>query len=217
MGRDTMLDSTRRAALLGMALALCLGGAHAQVYKWRDATGVIHYGDKPPHGQRKVARLPEADAAPAPVALPYELARAARSSPVTLYTTAGCGACDAARALLRQRGIPFTEKTVASDADQQQLKQAGSDGQLPLLLVGRDKLVGFEAGAWNDALSAAAYPAESRLPSGYRERAAEPAAPDSEQREYAPPARRATDPAEPPAATTARKPTPPKAPPDFQF
>lgn len=217
MGRDKMRDSTRRAALLGMALALCLGGAHAQVYKWRDAKGVIHYGDKPPQGQRRVARLPDAQAAPAPVALPYELARAARGSPVTLYTGAGCGACDAGRALLRQRGIPFAEKTVASGADQQQLKQAGSDGQLPLLLVGRAKLVGFEAGAWNDALSAAAYPAESMLPAGYRGRGAEPAAPPAAPREEAPPAARAAAPAGEPAAARPRKHTPPKAQPDFQF
>jgi len=215
MGRDKQLDSRRRAALLGMALALCLGGAHAQVYKWRDAKGVIHYGDKPLHGQRKVARLPDAQAAPASAALPYELARAAHNSPVTLYTGAECEACDAGRALLRQRGIPFAEKTVASDADQQQLKEAGSDGRLPLLLVGRGKLVGFEAGAWGEALSAAAYPAESMLPSGYRNRAAEPAAADAGQREAAPPATRATEPAEQPA--TPRKRPPPKAPPDFQF
>lgn len=218
MGPDMKLDSTRPAALLGIALALCLGSAQAQVYKWRDAKGVVHYGDQPPRGQPGLARLPDAVADGAPAALPYELARAARNSPVTLYSTANCGACDAGRALLRQRGVPFAEKTVSSDADRQQLKEAGSDNHLPLLLVGRGKLVGFAAGAWNDALSAAAYPAQSMLPSGYRNRAAEEAAPAATQRgEALPQAARATAQAEAAAEVRPRQHTPPKTHPDFQF
>lgn len=217
MGPDMKLDFPRRAALLGIALALCVGGAQAQVYKWRDAKGAVHYGDQPPRGQPGLARLPDAVADGAPAALPYELARAARNSPVTLYSTANCGACEAGRALLRQRGVPFAEKTVSSDADRQQLKQAGSDGQVPLLLVGRGKLVGFATDAWNDALSAAAYPAQSMLPSGYRNRAAEAAAPAATQREAAPPAARATAQAEAAAEVRPRKSAPPKTHSDFQF
>lgn len=227
MGRRTNLDAARTAALLlGIAGTLSFAPAYAQLYKWKDAKGVVHYGDTPPPTRLDVIQLPTAQGAVQTASLPYELARAARNNPVTLYSAASCGACDAGRALLRARGIPFAEKTIDSAADQQQLRQAGSDGKLPLLLVGRDKLIGFEAGAWNDALSAAAYPSNSMLPSSYREMPAQPAAPpaaapaavpeDTQRQEAAERAAIQAE-AQAQAAARARKRPPENAPPDFQF
>lgn len=198
-------------AIAALALLLCLGSAQAQVYKWKDAKGVVHYSDTPDTSHPKAEEVGNAPA-PSQAALPYALARAARNHPVTLYTTDKCGACDQARAFLRQRGIPFSEKTVSSDADAAALNQAGSDGSLPFLTVGRSKLTGFEAGQWGTALSAADYPATSVLPPTYRQAAAEPAAPavSAPVRAAEPvPSRRAADTAKP-------KPRP-DLPPGFQF
>ncbi len=164
-------------AIAALALLLCMSGADAQVYKWKDAKGAVHYSDTPPASQPKVEDLGGAPAASPAADLPYALAQAARNHPVTLYTTDGCAACDQARSFLRQRGIPFTEKTVNTNADVGALKQAGGDGSVPLLLIGRNRLAGFEAGQWGTALSAADYPAKSLLPRSYRYAAAAPAAP----------------------------------------
>ena len=79
--------------------------------------------------------------------------------------------------MLRQRGIPFREKTVVSPEDQQVLSEAGGAGAVPLLLVGRNKVAGFEPTGWGNALSEAGYPAQSVLPRGYRQPVAEFAAP----------------------------------------
>jgi glutaredoxin len=163
-------------ALAGAAL-LCAAGANAQVYKWKDAKGVTHFSDNPPASVLKQSEVKASSGADAYPALPYELAQAVRNNPVTLYSSGGCAPCDQARNFLKQRGIPFTEKTVSSDDDQQKLKEAGSDGQVPLLLVGRHKLAGFESGAWKDALDAASYPSQSLLPRGYQFAKATPAAP----------------------------------------
>ncbi|NML61297.1 glutaredoxin family protein [Massilia sp. RP-1-19] len=163
-------------AAVGVALLLLGAAASAQVYKWVDAKGVTHYSDTPPASkQAEVKAYAGADAVLVP--LPYELARVARSAPVTLYTTPKCQGCDAGRALLKARGIPFSEKTVTTASDQDKLKEAGSDGQLPLLLVGRNKLLGFQSDAWDSALTNAAYPARSMLPSRYRHPDAVAAAP----------------------------------------
>ena len=163
-------------AALGAALLLAGASASAQIYKWVDAKGVTHYSDTPPASkQAEIKPYGGADAVLVP--LPYELARAARTSPVTLYTMPQCPACDSGRALLKARGIPFAEKTVTTAADHDLVKEAGSGGQLPLLLVGRSKLLGFEAGEWNGALTNAAYPAKSMLPSRYRHPDAVAAAP----------------------------------------
>jgi glutaredoxin len=119
--------------------------------------------------------IAEVAAAQAP-ALPYELARAARMAPVLLYTTARCDACDQGRALLRERGVPFTEYTVNTADDEKQLHQvSGGKSELPLLLVGKRKITGFQAAAWQEALSSAAYPRQTSLPPGYQYAAPQPA------------------------------------------
>jgi glutaredoxin len=200
---------------LAVALLLCMASASAQMFKWKDAKGVIHYSDTPPD-QAKVEIKAFSGAGSGTPELPYELADAVRSNPVTLYTTAQCNACDQARTMLQARGIPFAEKTVNSNDDQQKLKEAGSQGQVPLLLVGRNKLIGFEAGAWNQALDAAAYPAQRMLPAAYEypraEAAAGPRGPSAETLARAAEAEKAR-------AEAARRPPPPPAdaPPGFQF
>jgi glutaredoxin len=163
----------KRAALI---LLLCAGAAHAQMYKWKDDKGVIHFTDTPPPATAKQAEVKNYNTGPGPE-LPQELAAVARNRPVTLYTQAGCEACDQARAMLNQRGIPFREKTVTSAEDHDALKAAGSEGNLPFMLVGRSKQVGFEQALWDNLLTEAGYPTTRMLPAGYQNPAAAPAAP----------------------------------------
>jgi len=165
------------AAVLGLALLMIAEAAAAQVYKWKDEHGATHYGDTPPP-RVKSDLLDTGTPVPAraPV-LPYELARAVQAAPVVLYTTARCDGCDQGRALLRARGIPFSERTVNTGEDQQQLERAnGGKSELPLLLVGSRRIAGFQAAAWQDALSAAAYPRQKMLPPSYQFAAPVPAA-----------------------------------------
>jgi glutaredoxin len=186
-------------------LLLCAAGAaQAQMYKWKDARGVTHYTDTPPPNGATAAPI-KSSGAPSP-SLPYELAEPAKARPVLLYTTSGCAACDEARSMLRARGIPFAEKTVNSNEDHAALKRAGSNGQLPLLLVGRGKTIGFEQVTWDTLLTDAGYPLTRMLPAGYQWPAPSPAAP--------PPAKPVVE--EAPVARSERKP-PVNAPPDFQF
>lgn len=200
----------KRGAPLGLALLLCAAGAGAQMFKWTDAKGVVHFSDQPPAGKDSKVELKSYASGVNRVELPYSLAEAARTNPVTLYTTADCEACDQGRAMLRQRGIPFAEKTVNSNDDQQKLKDAGSAGQLPLLLVGSNQRIGFESGGWNQALTEAAYPVQRMLPANYQYPAAVSAAP------LRPLAR---DVVRDPQPDPARQPksAPPDGPPGFQF
>jgi glutaredoxin len=213
----------RQAGMLVLAALVAASAANAaaqdRMYKWKDAAGVTHYSDTPPaRGQASVLQAESRpDAAPA---LPYELARAVKLHPVTLYTTAHCDACDQGRALLRARGIPFAEKTVTTPEDRQALHGIGGKDELPLLVVGRRQVTGFAAAAWNEALDSASYPREAMLPPGYRTGAAEAAAPASLP---APPPRLPVAPAPDAAAAQAGRqqprqpPQPKKSPPDFQF
>lgn len=157
----------KRAALL--LLLLTASAAHAQMYKWKDEKGVTHFTETPPPATAQKAEVKNYNTAGAGgVELPSELANAVRSRPVVLYTTANCGAgCNMARTMLANRGIPYREKTVSTTEDFDAMKKAGSDGQVPLLLVGRARQIGFEQGAWDSALTEAGYPTEKMLPPGY--------------------------------------------------
>ena len=167
--------NARLAGLAALALLACASTASAQMYKWKDAKGVIHYSDTPPPAN--AVPLKSFSAAPSQPVLPAELAAAVQSRPVTLYTTANCAGCNQGRTLLQARGIPYTEKTVNSVEDHEALKRAGSAGQLPLLLIGRTRQIGFEAETWGTLLSEAGYPAQPVLPAGYGNPAPVPAAP----------------------------------------
>jgi glutaredoxin len=159
----------------GLLLVLCAGAASAQIYRWKDANGVTHFSDTAPASVPAV-KIDVPASTEATPALPYELALAIKNHPVTLYTTAQCAACDQGRALLQARGIPYAEKTVSNAGDHAALRQVGGASQLPLLLVGRSKFIGYEQVTWDAALTTANYPPQSMLPSDYRPSAPMPAA-----------------------------------------
>lgn len=166
----------KRAALL--LLLLTASAAQAQMYKWKDERGVTHFTETPPPASAKKAEVKNyGTGSTGSVDLPSELAEVVRARPVVLYTSAKCGPCDQARQLLITRGIPYREKTVSSDDDHAALRKAGSNGELPMLLVGRSRQLGFEAATWDGILSEAGYPPTKMLPAGYSNPAPTPAAP----------------------------------------
>src|SRR5262244_2124269 len=104
--------------------AIACGAATAQAYRWVDDQGRVHYTQTPPPpGARDVQRknLQQSGAA-APADLPYATKLAAQNFPVTLYTQEKCEACDAARASLVRRGVPFSEVKVVTQKEVDEVK-----------------------------------------------------------------------------------------------
>lgn len=193
-----------RITLLGaMALALLGQASMAQpVYKIVGPDGKVTFSDKPPASadKGKVAASGAASGGAPGADLPYELRQVASKYPVTLYTADACAPCDAGRALLKNRGIPFTERTVSTPEDQEALQRLAGDKSLPYATIGGQKLRGFSDLEWTQYLNAAGYPASSTLPKAYR--FASPAPLVTVQRPAAP-ASAAAKPAEAPAAPVA--------------
>jgi glutaredoxin len=211
------ISNLRRGAFLGLALLLCASGASAQVFKWVDANGKTHFSDTPPPADAKPAKLKGGSFGPGNTAdFPYALANAARNHPVTLYSDSACTGCDAGRAHLRSRGIPFAEKTVSTEADLAKLKAVGGNGSVPYLTVGGAKMAGFEAGAWDGMLNNAQYPATKMLPASYQYPPAVAAAPKAAEPDRDAARRAAAEQAAKDRAATAAPPSP-SAPPGFQF
>lgn len=154
---------------------LCLAGMASgwAQYKVVEPDGRVTYTDRPgPSRSARVEPMRSGAAAVAPAAgaseLPFELRQIAQRYPVTLYTRGDCASCDSGRNYLRQRGIPYVERTVVTTADVQAFQRIESSNELPVLRIGSQQLRGYSDLEWSGFLDAAGYPKESRLPSSYR-------------------------------------------------
>lgn len=166
--RRTRPDRSAPAALL-LVLACAALPVHA-LYKVVGPDGKVTYTDRiPGPSEGKVTPLnPKGGGGADPGALPLELRQVAQRYPVTLYVVADCAPCDSGRALLRQRGIPHTEKLVLTEEDAEALQRLTGTRDAPTLMIGQQPIRGLSADTWNAYLDAAGYPRESRLPAGYQ-------------------------------------------------
>jgi len=191
----TSRRSTTLSHLLALtALAATVPLAHAQ-FKVIGSDGKVTYTDRAPNsseGGRVTALGARAPVDAVEPDLPFELRQAATKYPVTLYTTTGvCDACNAGRQLLKQRGIPFTERQAVTSEDVDALEKLSGGRDAPTLTIGSQVVRGLAHDTWNQYLDAAGYPRESKLPPGYQQR---PVASVAERREP-PVARSAAQPA----------------------
>jgi len=152
-----------RALFAAAAILLIACHASAQVYRWVDEQGGIHYSQMPPppgarNVQKKALGAGWGEAAET-VNLPYATQMAAKNFPVTLRTSPECGApCDEARAALVKRGVPFTEISVVTQGDLDELKRVSGKDQLPHLIVGSQMQSGFRDDLYDGLLDTAGYP-----------------------------------------------------------
>jgi hypothetical protein len=132
-----------------------------QIYKWVDEKGVVNYTPYPPPANiKKVEEKKIGGNSIQTGDIPYSVKQAVKNFPLTLYVT-NCGeVCDKARAYLKKRGAPFTEKNPQQQDEVENFKKLTDGGmEVPLLLVGSLKtLKGFLASEWDSALDQAGYP-----------------------------------------------------------
>lgn len=164
--------------VMGIAALPLVAGAQ-QVFRSVGPDGRVTFSDKPPPVQPagKGGAVTAGGAAAAPASLgnlPFELREVAGKYPVTLYTGPNCAPCGAGRALLSQRGIPFSERTVTSNEDIEALQRVAADTSLPFLTIGAQQIKGFSDLEWMQFLDAAGYPRKSVLPASYRPAPATP-------------------------------------------
>jgi len=161
------------------ALAAVVAGPAAAQYRWTDASGKVHYGDSPPRDAKDVRSLGKgaAPSADAGAGLPFELRRAVERAPVVLYTSPECQPCVPATALLRERGVPYTERSVTTTDDLQEFRRLTGAVRLPHLTVGTLSQNGFNPEIWNSLLDAAGYPKGSMLPRSHQWAAPQPLVP----------------------------------------
>lgn len=144
-------------SLLVLCVVLSFPAAHAgELYRTIDRDGNVQYSDRydPAARSLKLGNEPIVEES-----LPYETQKAKQFFPVTLYTFEQCGApCNAAKALLVTRGIPFTEKSLVTQDDLDEFRKISGTDQTPAMLVGKTWVRGFLAQEWHKELDFAGYP-----------------------------------------------------------
>jgi hypothetical protein len=146
--------------LMSFALA-----ALAQQYRWIDDKGRVQYTDTPPPvGAKDVKKKNLNAAAAGPVADPYALQVAVKNAPVRLFSTQDCGpGCSDARKLLNGRGVPFSEVSVSTEAQLEEVKTLSGGTLVPVMVVGTSVQKGFHEQGYHRALDVAGYPAAGAL------------------------------------------------------
>lgn len=181
------------ACWLPIAALLVALPSHA-LYKVVGPDGRVTYTDTPPVNDGSKVTPLGANNPPPPteVSLPLELRQAVARYPVTLYTASNCQPCETARRVLRERGVPFGERTITSNEDIAAYSRVAGGTDLPGVTIGAQALRGLSQQQWDSYLDAAGYPRSSQLPQNYKYSAAMPLV---ERKEVTPPPRAATAPA----------------------
>ena len=169
-----LVKARSRASALSFSVLccalLCSTGALA-LYKVIGPDGKVSYTDQAPveSGANKVTPLPSAGTQSSGVTnLPADLRQAVARYPVVLYSLPdGCEPCDQGRQLLKQRGIPFTERLIVTTADVESLNSLTGSREAPVMVIGSQVSKGFAASVWNQYFDLAGYPKESRLPANF--------------------------------------------------
>ena len=125
-----------RSLVLATLLVLCALPCAAQVYKWTDAEGKVHFSDTPPPDSAKTQEKLKIHASPPATAREVQL---------VMYATSWCPYCKKARAHLASKGIAYREVDIeASAANKSEYKALGGRGVPFFALGGRTKR-GFTA------------------------------------------------------------------------
>lgn len=147
-----------RMAIKLTGFVLCLlfvSFGHAEIYKWVDENGKIHYDDRPPETS-KAKRLDISIETYSSVELqPYDAStvsddkqESAEQKKVVMYSTEWCGVCKKAKAYFNKNGIPFREYDVEkSQRGKREYKKLKAKG-VPVILVGKRRMNGFSTSSF---------------------------------------------------------------------
>jgi glutaredoxin len=145
--------------IFGMTLILSLvipSTGMGDVYKWKDKAGKVHFSDKPPATGSGAEEISGRLRSQSNVLGMGSAAATARAG-VTILTASWCGVCKRAKAWLQGHGVPYdeydVEKSATGRAEYRRLHGTG----VPIILVGKQRMNGFQGTRLGAMLQAAGY------------------------------------------------------------
>ena len=142
--------------LLGAMLVAV--AAQAQIYKWTDSQGRVHFSDHPPeqgHAETVKIHIPSFGGPAVVSRISSNPGSSAGHCSVTIYTTQSCPYCMQAKAFLSSKGIGYRERDVGSDDGARQEFARLNGRGVPVILVGDQRMDGFDQGRLTNLLKTA--------------------------------------------------------------
>ena len=121
--------------LLIIWLVLSAPASQAEMYRWVDENGQVHYSDSNP-GDAETYSPPESN-----VADPFT--QGSGPPTIRIYTAEWCSSCKRAKRYMQEKGIAFVEYDIEKDPHgRNEFRMLGGRG-VPLITVGDQKMQGF--------------------------------------------------------------------------
>lgn len=163
------------SAIIFFAFQLLLSPAVAEMYKWVDKNGVVHFSDTPPATEKKVEVLEttqykppsakpdagksQADGKTDGESEPKKTTRAKKNpldqyaDKVVIFTKSWCPHCKKAIAFLQSHRIRFEQYDVEKDSSAaEKMRSLGGPGGVPYAIVKGKPIYGFSEGTYKKAL-----------------------------------------------------------------
>ena len=132
-----------------LVVPLCLvclftsGACVAEIYKWVDENGRVHFGDAPAENQNVEQVDLEINTFESVTYEDVEFAEPGSARKVTMYSTSWCGYCKKARKYFDANNIAYVEYDIEkSKSARHAYDRLGGKG-VPVILVGKKRMNGF--------------------------------------------------------------------------
>ena len=121
--------------------------AFAEIYKWVDAQGRVHFGDAPKHNvnaEKVVVNVNSYRHVTVETNDLFEDSSPVTAKRVTMYSTEWCGYCKKAKRYFQKNQINFVEYDIEKNVQAKRRFDALGGRGVPLILVGKQKMSGFD-------------------------------------------------------------------------
>lgn len=133
--------------VLALVILLFPVFTHAEIYKWTDGAGKVHYSDhRPDNAKPEKLRIHVNSYTSVTYQLPPRTQTTAPiSKNVVMYSTSWCTYCKQARAYFASHNIPYTDYDIEASQEAKQNYDAIGGRGVPVILVGNARMNGFSA------------------------------------------------------------------------
>ena len=132
-----------------VALLLVSSFSMAEIYRWTDGSGRVHFGDAPPDVEASEKIHVQVNSYKNISYEKIEFYQPVSSKRVIMYSTSWCAYCKKARAYFDQNNIAYVECDIEKDKKaKREYDRLGGKG-VPVILIDKTKMTGFSVAGFN--------------------------------------------------------------------
>lgn len=114
--------------------------SHAEIFKWVDANGRTHFGDKPPHNEKTEEITVQVNTY---TSVSYDMSVFDTGSELQIFTKDDCGYCAKAKDYMDSQGVTYRERNIDhSRSAKIQHKKMKATG-VPVFIKGKQRMNGY--------------------------------------------------------------------------